>query len=255
MLTELCSKYGELFELWFDAGNLTPSEGGPDFLPIVNHFQPNTIYYKSNQRRDHRWCGLSDQGRVGENCWSRIDDPDYSDLDNKTLTQMLVNGLEDGTYWSPAFSGLPLCAQWFWRPGDEFAQTQKDARRLLQVYYDTVGHNGNLVFGATPDKHGLIPEWQEKVLQEFGQKRKSWYENSFLKTNGNKTKLILEPELPTRLNYAIIQEDTQNGERVREWELLGETNEGNIMLKKGNCIGQKRIVHFNPQRWGVKYIE
>src|SRR5699024_3255516 len=43
MVEELCSKYGPLVQIWFDAGTKLPDEGGPDILPIFNKYQPDSV--------------------------------------------------------------------------------------------------------------------------------------------------------------------------------------------------------------------
>src|SRR5690606_30742019 len=63
MVEEICSRYGELLEIWFDGGALAPDEGGPDLLPIIEKYQPNIQFYHSNQRRDHRDAG-NEKGRI-----------------------------------------------------------------------------------------------------------------------------------------------------------------------------------------------
>ena len=35
MVKEICTNYGELFEIWFDGGADHPDNGAPDVLPIV----------------------------------------------------------------------------------------------------------------------------------------------------------------------------------------------------------------------------
>ena len=40
MVTELCTQYGPLFEIWFDGGASDPDLGAPDVLPIVKKYQP-----------------------------------------------------------------------------------------------------------------------------------------------------------------------------------------------------------------------
>ena len=49
-MEELCSRYGPLVELWFDAGTKTPAEGGPDMLPIFEKHQPDSVFYSSTER-------------------------------------------------------------------------------------------------------------------------------------------------------------------------------------------------------------
>ncbi|MEJ2049790.1 MAG: alpha-L-fucosidase, partial [Calditrichota bacterium] len=60
MTAELCSRYGPLLEIWYDAGVKTPAEGGPDVLPIVEKYQPDIVFYHNKQRADHRWIGNED---------------------------------------------------------------------------------------------------------------------------------------------------------------------------------------------------
>ena len=71
MVEELCSRYGPLCEIWFDGGVLTQQEGGPDLLPIVDKYQPNTIFYHSLERAEHRWAG-SETGTAGYPCFSTM---------------------------------------------------------------------------------------------------------------------------------------------------------------------------------------
>ena len=44
MVTELCTRYGDLFLIWFDGGADDPKGLGPDVEPIVNKYQPNCLF-------------------------------------------------------------------------------------------------------------------------------------------------------------------------------------------------------------------
>ena len=57
MVTELCTRYGELFMIWFDGGADDPKGLGPDVEPIVNKYQPNCLFYHNVNRADLRWGG------------------------------------------------------------------------------------------------------------------------------------------------------------------------------------------------------
>ena len=69
MVTEICTRYGELFEIWFDGGASHPDLGAPDVLPIVKKYQPNCIFYHNNQLAEVRWGG-SESGTVPYPCWA-----------------------------------------------------------------------------------------------------------------------------------------------------------------------------------------
>ena len=57
MVTELCSRYGDLFMIWFDGGADDPRGMGPDVEPIVNRYQPECLFYHNVDRADFRWGG------------------------------------------------------------------------------------------------------------------------------------------------------------------------------------------------------
>ena len=69
MVTELCSRYGELFMIWFDGGADDPNGLGPDVEPIVSKYQPGCLFYHNVNRADLRWGG-SESGTVGYPCWA-----------------------------------------------------------------------------------------------------------------------------------------------------------------------------------------
>ena len=45
MVEELCTRYGDLYMIWFDGGADDPRGDGPDVEPIVNKYQPNCLFY------------------------------------------------------------------------------------------------------------------------------------------------------------------------------------------------------------------
>ncbi len=74
MVTEICTRYGPLFEIWFDGGADDPVNGAPDVLPIVKKYQPDCLFYHNNQLAEARWGG-SESGKVGYPCWSTFPFP------------------------------------------------------------------------------------------------------------------------------------------------------------------------------------
>ncbi len=74
MVEELCTRYGELFEIWFDGGADHPDRGVPDVLPIVQKYQPNCLFYHNGQLAEARWGG-SESGMVAYPCWSTFPYP------------------------------------------------------------------------------------------------------------------------------------------------------------------------------------
>ena len=110
----------------------------------------------------------------------------------------------------------------------------------------TVGRNANLLFGVTPDRRGLIPDWQEKVLKEFGPKIKLWYGNSVKELSGKGRKFMFPFTHPEKLNYVIILEEIKLGERIRSWRLEGITKGSVRHIAQGQSIGHKRILLFKP---------
>lgn len=56
-MEEICSFYGHLVQIWFEAGTKISAEGSPDMLPIFKKYQLCSVFYLSTQRSDHRWIG------------------------------------------------------------------------------------------------------------------------------------------------------------------------------------------------------
>src|SRR3546814_11874728 len=67
------SKYGELVQIWFDAGTKLPHEGGPDVIPVFEKYQPDSVFYHASRRSDHRWIG-NEAGYADYPCWATMPD-------------------------------------------------------------------------------------------------------------------------------------------------------------------------------------
>lgn len=252
MVKEICTKYGELFEIWFDGGADHPDNGAPDVLPIVRRYQPNCLFYHNGQLAEARWGG-SESGIVDYPCWAtfpyKATGAGESAAKNiaKDGYKLLKQGDAKGMYWMPAMSDAPLRGydgrhEWFWEPNDEDHIFPVD--NLMEMYYKSVGRNSTLIIGLTPDPNGLLPEPDVKRLKEWGDEIKRRFSNPISSVAGTGEKVILKFDIPTKVNHVIIQEDIQYGERIRNYQIEGLINGQWKVLVKGESIGHKRIEKF-----------
>jgi alpha-L-fucosidase len=250
MVEELCSRYGELLQIWFDAGLIFPAEGGPDVLPTVDKYQPNMVFYHSPQRREHRWIG-NESGYAGYPCWATMPDLTTAERAHKEHTAqnraLLEHGDRDGRLWSPAMVDTVVRDHhWCWRPNTE--GTIEPLENLVQFYYDSVGRNANLVLGLVIDPTGLVPEPDAKRCRQFGQEIRRRFGTSLARVSGSGHCVELPLSQPARIDHVSIMEDIVLGERIREYVVEGLTPEGSWQqLCQGISVGHKRIQRFRAQ--------
>ena len=251
MVKELCTRYGELFMIWFDGGADDPNGDGPDVEPIVNKYQPECLFYHNTERADFRWGG-SETGTVDYPCWSSFPTP-YSH--NKLLEQngdmlnLLKHGDENGTYWVPAMVDMPLRSangrhEWFWEPGDE--DNVCSLGTLMNCYEKSVGRNATLIVGLTPDTTGLVPQGDVQRLKEWGMEIHRRYGTPVARTEGNGMSLTLKWKGQQMVNRCIIQEDITHGERIRQYVVEAKVRGKWRLLCGGQSVGHKRIESFLP---------
>ena len=256
MVKEICTNYGELFEIWFDGGADSPHRGAPDVLPIVQQYQPNCLFYHNKQLAEARWGG-SESGTITYPSWATFPyhstgaGESASEAISKNNFELLKTGDPEGEYWMPAMSDAPLRGyngrhEWFWEPGDE--EHIFPLEDLMDMYYKSVGRNSTLIMGLTPNTDGLLPEPDVKRLKEWGDEIKRRFGTPIAETSGKGKRIMLPLNKEQEINHILLKEDIVHGERVREFVLEGKVNGIWQELYKGANIGQKHIVQFEPRR-------
>ena len=249
MVKELCTRYGPLFEIWFDGGASHPDLGAPDVLPIVKKYQPDCLFYHNNQLAEARWGG-SESGTVPYPCWATFPNPySHSGDTNAGHINLLKHGDPKGKYWMPAMSDAPLRGyngrhEWFWEPGDE--EHIFPVEDLMHMYYNSVGHNSTLIMGLTPDPQGLLPQADVKRLEEWGEAIKKTFSTPIGSTNARGDQALLSFDKPKTIKNIIIQEDIAKGQRVRAYSIHALSKGEWKKIATGESIGHKRIHQLNP---------
>ncbi|PWD98978.1 glycoside hydrolase family 29 [Marinilabilia rubra] len=248
MVKEVCTNYGELFEIWFDGGADHPDNGAPDVLPIVLKYQPNCLFYHNKQLAEVRWGG-SESGTVPYPCWATFPNfYSHAGDTQKERMELLKHGDPDGNYWMPAMSDAPLRGyngrhEWFWEPGDEAHVFPLD--NLMDMYYKSVGRNSTLIMGLTPDPDGLLPEVDVARLKEWRAEIQRRFSNPIASKSGVGQTLEMELNPAEVINHVIIQEEIRKGERIREYLVEMKTKKGWQIICSGESIGHKRIQMFD----------
>ena len=245
---ELCSRYGKLVQIWYDAGVRTPQQGGPDVLPIFNQHQPDSVFYHSEARADHRWIG-NEQGHAGYPCWATMPGPERGPVSHNSglWKDRLEGGDAEGSLWSPGMVDIVLRGQgnhdWFWQPGKD--HTQYPVEKLMQIYDASVGRNCNLVIGLVVDNQGLVPQPDVDRMAEFGRAIQQRFGRPAAQTHGRGVSLELVLDRPQRVSQVVLQEDISQGERIRAYELQGRTvGDRWTRLAAGTAVGHKRLERF-----------
>jgi alpha-L-fucosidase len=243
MMIELLSRYGELFEIWFDGGAIPVEQGGPDLIPIISKYQPQAIVFQGppGTRNLIRWAG-NERGIAPYPCWSTTN----AGTSEGGTVEKKYPGDPNGNIWAPAECDVPVRRdQWYWTAGGESELYSLD--ELMNMYYCSVGRNSNLLLNANPGPDGLIPKADMKRYIEFGKEIKRRFSSPLLTIEDQLGEQIeLDFGKPEKVNHIIIMEDiADGGEQILEYRIEGLQENGEWqILNTGESVGHKRIQRF-----------
>jgi alpha-L-fucosidase len=284
-LRELLTKYGDIFEVWFDGANGGDGYYGgaretrkidnktfydwPNTHSIVRELQPSAVMF-SDAGPDIRWVGNeSGMGSLTNWCLLKKDEM-YPGGD---FAKILGAGHEDGNYWVPAEVDVSIRRGWFYHQKQD--SLVRSPENLMELYYNSVGRNSNLLLNVPPDRRGLLHENDVKSLLGFREMLKKEFEIDIAKgkkanatsirgkgykasnvNDGNPetywaTKdgqtsgdIIIDLGAETELNRIILQEYIKLGQRVQEFKVSAYSNGEWKPLIDGTTIGHKVIRKF-----------
>jgi alpha-L-fucosidase len=99
----------------------------------------------------------------------------------------VASKLTPGSYlwWYPAEVNVTILAngQWFWAPWKH----PRSLSQLFDIYFSSVGRNGNLILNLSPDNRGLIPDDQIEALSRLAQVVNDTFATDLLAAGGKFT--------------------------------------------------------------------
>ena len=231
-LYELLTEYGPIEEVWFDGANPDPSvQETYDYnawYDLIRHLQPGAVIMGKGP--DVRWVG--NEGGVGRTTeWSVIPLPTSPD-------KFRLAGHAGWRSWQPRqtharFPSLVVSG------GNQRHHSRQRRMvlgaaanipgvlsELVDIYYPSIGRNGNLILNLSPDKRGLIPDDQLEALSEMAQVVKETFATN-LAAGG---KLTADNSNPANSPSLAL-----DGNLDTWWEAApGQTN-GTVTLDAAEC--------------------
>ncbi|MGH9760120.1 MAG: alpha-L-fucosidase [Blastocatellia bacterium] len=270
---EVLTNYGAVFEAWLDGANDHTKPMVYDFngfFQTIKKYQPNALIF-SDAGPDIRWVG-NENGIAGETNWSTRDNdgsfPGFAD------EKALNTGDEDGSSWIPAECDVSIRPGWFYHESDDLKL--KSVAQLMDIYYDSVGRNANMLLNIGVDRRGLVNEHDIERLMEFKRTRDQAFAvnlakgritasnvrgndprysadkafdgllNTYWSTDDGVTSGSLEIDFgqETELNCILVQENIELGQRVKQFSVQIWKDGAYATIAQGTTIGHKRILRF-----------
>ena len=230
-LTELLSRYGEVFEVWFDGSCVI------DIGDLLKQCCPKSMVFQGPQATI-RWPG-TESGKLPYPAWNSLKLPD---LGSGVATA--AHGDPDGDAWAPLEADTTLYDHnWFWAAENE--RKRKTLNQLMEIYYESAGHGGVLLLNSTPNTNGLIPEGDLKLYQAFGKEIERRFSRPLVEVKNQQGACIeLALPRPTAVNHIVIMEDYGEGERIREYTVEGLSDGQWKKLSEGTSVGRQKIDRF-----------
>ncbi len=288
---ELLTGYGEVFEFWLDGANGgTGYYGGanenrlvdrktyydwPATFQLIKDLQPDIIIF-SDAGPDTRWVG-NEAGWAGETNWCPLKRDEF--WPGSPHYRQLTSGHEDGTHWVPTEIDVSIRPGWYYHPYED--HKVHSLPHLLDIYYHSLGRNGNLLLNFPVDKRGLIHEKDvEQVMKLAGTLKNDFNQNLVFKkkaeatnTRQNKRKygagkvldgrketywstddgitsasLTIDLEEEVAFNRFLIQEYIRLGQRVKEFTVEAFSEGEWQEIASETTIGYKRILRLPTTR-------
>ncbi|MEO0661817.1 MAG: alpha-L-fucosidase [Planctomycetota bacterium] len=192
-IAELLTRYGPVFEVWFDGAN-----GGDGFYGGANETRSidRTTYYGwdetwtgvralsddavifSDVGPDVRWVG-NERGVASDPCWATFTPkgPDGGEGYGPGLCDYADSGsgTVDGARWIPAECDVSIRPGWFWHASE--SDRVKSVDELWDLYLASVGRGASLLLNVPPDRRGQLDAPDVRSLEGFGARLRATFTN------------------------------------------------------------------------------
>jgi len=279
MMEEVVSRYGPLFEFWWDGANGEGPNGKKQlydfrkFENTIRRIAANTAVF-SDIGPDIRWVG-NENGFAGKTNWNLLDMAGFGRGANAPPADTLNRGNEEGRNWLPAECDVSIRPGWFYHRSED--TSVKTPEQLFTLYLKSVGRGANLLLNVPPDTRGLFTSFDSAALMGFKKLRDENFnrslvvnagtiirigpnlqhstalsdgnEESFVSLGNDFKKKYVEIRFaqPTSIDCVMLQEPIQMGQRVKAFSIQIFKEDGSIVEIKRTTIGNKRIVTFPTQ--------
>ncbi len=277
-LTELLTKYGEIFHVWFDGACGEGANGKKQvydfegYIELIRKYQPKATIF-NDHGPDVRWCG-NESGSSRHSEWAVVPH-ELAYLAEKQTDGALLDGNLDyiyntdseiGSLGNIIFSkGLSFCPSevdmsirpgWFYHADEQ----PHSLERLWDTYIRTVGGNCCLHLNVPPKKDGTIDARDEERLRELGKKIKKTFSKNLAESADFSEENIgkgfyqksfdLKFESETEFDLIILEEEIEKGQRVENFAIYKKDIFGEFKNKifEGTCIGHKKICTFSAEK-------
>ncbi|ACQ79705.1 Alpha-L-fucosidase [Beutenbergia cavernae DSM 12333] len=212
-LTELCTRYGPLVEIWFDgAGSEGYTYDWSRIMGVVREHQPQAMVFNMGTPTI-RWVGNEDG--------LAADPVEYVVADTRTSNYTADTvGLARAAYLPPECD-VSVRRGWFWSADDE----PKTLEHLLGIYYRSVGLGANLLLNVPPDARGRIDPADDAVVRAFGAEVRRRFSTP------------VDLESSTSVDHLRLHEDLTHGQRVATHEIEAR----GAVVARGLTVGAGRL--------------
>lgn len=278
-LTELLTKYGEIFEVWFDGAKGKDAKAFQyDWLryyELVRKLQPNAniaicgpdvrwVGNEAGKTRKSEFCVVPKYLALAETVEKNSQHAESEGEQMKKLDSMdedlgsrKVLSSCDELSWYPAEVDVSIRKGWFHRKKEN--RTVKSASRLFKIYMNSVGNNCTLLLNIPPNKDGVIDEPDVKALKKLGEKINSIHRNPVLvKKFSNKTEegyIEFDFKKTSKVKYCVLSENITKGQRIEKFDLYLKKPNGKYSLaNSGTIIGMKKIIKLKGKAVGAVLV-
>ncbi|WP_330299856.1 alpha-L-fucosidase [Streptomyces sp. NBC_00503] len=233
-LTELCTQYGPLYELWFDgAGSEGRTYDWDAVTAVIAEHQPDAMVFNMGSPTI-RWIGNED-GLAADPCRYTVDTTGISIYDDGAAP------LGRARYLPPECD-VPIRGHWFWQPDD--LHTLKSRDHLLAIWYRSLGLGAGLLLNVPPDRTGRIDPADRARLLEFTTEVQRSFARPFVPRLATGPGGTVEARFtrPVVLDHLELNEELTDGQFISGHEILVDGE----VIASGRTVGVRRIHAFPP---------
>jgi alpha-L-fucosidase len=211
-MTELCTRYGELFEVWLDGAGSEGREYDWDgIMDVVARYQPRAMIFNMG-RPTIRWVGNED-GLAADPCYYAVSQTAVSAFTDST------EQLNEQKVYLPPECDVAIRRHWFWQ--DDDVETLKTPEHLLGIYYRSIGNGANLLLNLGPNRDGLLDEHDvTNLLAMKNEVDLRFSQPQVAQIRAVEDGFVIEFEQEVAFDHLVLNEKLENGQRIDGYRVL-----------------------------------